>query len=94
MTNLELPQESLIWDFARLSPKNLDSLYLNVVGIPSSSERTTKKKIYFWNYDKNYEEDKDTWEVDFDGDFGPFFDAIVDEKEFDYGRENPVSMRG
>ena len=33
-------------------------------------------------------------EVDSDMEVGPFFDAIVDEKYFDGGRENNVSMVG
>ena len=32
--------------------------------------------------------------VDYDGGVGPFFDAVVDEKEFSNDRENPVSMGG
>ena len=34
VTNLELPQESPIFDFSRCSPENPNTLYLNVVGIP------------------------------------------------------------
>ena len=33
-------------------------------------------------------------EVDYDGEVGPFFDAIADDKDFDYYRENPVLMVG
>ena len=32
--------------------------------------------------------------VDYDGDVGPFFDAIADEKEFGDDRDNTVSMGG
>ena len=55
-------------------------MYLNVVGIPPSLKRTITKKIDFFNYNENDEEDKYKWEVDYDGDFGPFLDAIADEK--------------
>ena len=65
-----------------------------MVGIPLHSKRTITKNIYFCNYKKNDEEDGDKCEVDSDGDVGTFFDSIEDEKEFDYNRENPVSMEG
>ena len=52
------------------------------------------KKIDFCNYDENGEEDKDKWEVDYDGEFSPFFDAISNKKNFDDNRYNPVYMVG
>ena len=90
----EIPQETSICDFACRSPENPDTLYLRVVGIPSPPKRTIPKKIDFCNYDKKIVADEDKWEVDSDGEVGPFFDAIADEKEFDDGRESPVSMGG
>ena len=38
------------------------------------------KKIYFCNYDENDAADKDKWGFDYDGEFGPVFNAIADEK--------------
>ena len=64
---LELPQESPICDFSRCSPENTDTLYLNVVGIPPYPKRTIKNKIDLCNYDENDEEDKEKWEVDYNG---------------------------
>ena len=52
------------------------------------------KKIYFCNYGENDEEDKEKWEVGYDGEVGPFFDAIVDEKDYENDGENPLSMLG
>ena len=69
-------------------------MYLNIVGIPPSPKRTITEKIDFCNCDENYNEDKYKWEVDYVGKFGTFFDDIADEKDFDDGRENPVSMGG
>ena len=63
-----------------------------MVGIPQATKRNTMKKIYFWNYDENDEEDKDKWGVDYDGVFGPFLNIIEYEKEFGYYIENNVSM--
>ena len=94
VTYSETPQESRICNFSCRSPENTDTLYLKVVGISSSPKRTTTKKIDFCNYDENDVEDQDKWEVDSDGEVGPFFDAIAYEKYFDHDRENPVSMRG
>ena len=94
VTDSEIPQESLICDFACRSPENIDTLYLKVVVIPSSPKRTIMKKIDLYNYDENYVADQDKWEVDSDGEVGPFFGAIADEKEFDDDRENPVSKGG
>ena len=94
VANSEISQESSICDFACAPPENTDTLYLKVVGISSSPKRTTTKKIDFCNYDENDVEDQDKWEVDSDGEVGPFFDAIAYEKYFDHDRENPVSMRG
>ena len=54
-TDSELPTESPIFDFAYRLPENPDSFYLNVVGIPPSPARTITKKIYFCNYDENYD---------------------------------------
>ena len=75
-------------------PENTDTLYLNVVGIPPSTKRPITNEIYFYNYDENYKEDKDKWEFDSDGESGPLFDTIADDKEFDNYRENTVSMGG
>ena len=36
--------------------------------------------------------DQDKWEVGYDGEVGPFFNEISDEKYFDDGRKKPVSM--
>ena len=47
--NSELPLESPICKFARRSPENPDSLYLNIVGIPPYPKKTIKKKINFYN---------------------------------------------
>ena len=52
------------------------------------------KNIDLCNYDENDKEDKDKWEVDYDGKIGPFFNAITNEKDFDNVRENPVPMGG
>ena len=38
--------------------------------------------------------DQDKWEVDYDGEVGTFFNAIVDEKYFDDERGNPVYLQG
>ena len=65
-----------------------------MVGIPTSPRRTTTKKIHKCNYNENDKEDKDKWEVDYDGGVGPFFDATAYDKEFDDDRENPVSRVG
>ena len=70
----------MICDFACRSPENPGTLYLKVVGIPSSPKRTTTEKINFCNYGKNNVADQDKWEVDSNGAVGPFFDAIADEK--------------
>ena len=94
VTNSELPQEYPICDFARRSPENPDSLYLNVVHNTPFTNITITKKVYFCNYNKNDEDNKDKWEVDNDGDVGPFFYIISDEKDFEYDRYNPVSMGG
>ena len=80
VTNSGFPQESPICIFSRRSPKNPDSLHLNVVGIPPSSMITITKKIDFCNYDENVEVDKDKWEVDYEGDIGPFFSSVTDDK--------------
>ena len=61
---------------------------------PSLPSKLITKKIDLCNYDENDEENKYKWEVDSDGDADPFFDAISDEKKFDYYRENPMSMGG
>ena len=61
---------------------------------PSLRRKLITKKIHLCNYDENDEENKYKWEVDSDGNADPFFDAIVDEKKFDYYRENPMSMGG
>ena len=45
-------------------------------------------------YDENDEEDKDKWEVYYDGGVVPLLDAITNEKGFDDDRENPVYMVG
>ena len=45
-------------------------------------------------YDENDEADKEKQEVDYDGEVGTFFYAIVDEKGFDGDRENNASMGG
>ena len=92
--NSDLPQESPICDLARRLPENLDIFYLNVVGITPYPSITIMKKIDLCNYNKNDDDDKFKWEVDYDGDVGTFFDAIAYEKEFDEDRENPVSMGG
>ena len=63
LQNLEFPQESPICDIARCLPENQDISYLNLLVIPSSPNRTIKKKIDFLNYNKNDEEDNDKWEV-------------------------------
>ena len=94
MTNLKLPQESKISYFSRCLSEKPDTLYLNIVGIPSTSKKNKMKKIYLCNYEENDGENKDKWEVDSDGEVGPFFDAIADEKEFGDVRDNPVSMGG
>ena len=65
-----------------------------MVGIPPLTKITITKNIYFCKYYTNYEEYKDKWEVDYDGDVGLFFYAIADEKEFDDSRDNLVSMVG
>ena len=65
-----------------------------MVDITPPENRTITKKIDLCNYNKNYEEDKDKWDVDYDRDVVRFFDAIEDEKEFVDNRENPVSMGG
>ena len=75
--NLEFPLKSLICDFAHCSPGNGDTFYLNLVVIPSSPKRKiTKDRLC--NYYENYEEDKDKWEVDSNGEVVPFFYAIAD----------------
>ena len=56
--------------------------------------RTTAKKINSCNYDENDAADQDKWEVDSDGEVGPFFNTIADEKGFDNVRENTVSKGG
>ena len=94
MANWETSQESPNCDFACCSPENPGTLYLKVLGIPSSPKRTITNKIDFCNYNENYAADKYKWEVDYDGEVSPFFDAIADEKEFNDVRENPVSMGG
>ena len=55
-----------------LSPENPDTLYPKVVGIPSLAKRNTTKKIYLCNYDEKYMAYRDKWEVDSDGEVGPF----------------------
>ena len=92
VTNSGFPQESLICYFSCRLPLNLYTLYLDVVGIPPSPKRTSKKKIDFWNYDENNEADKDNWGVDDYGKVGPFFNYIAEEKGFEGGIYNPVSM--
>ena len=92
--NLEFTQDFSIFYFSRRSPETPDSLYLNVVGIPPSPRRIITKKVDLCNYNENDEDDKYKWEVDYDGGVGPFFDDIEYEKEFDYYRENHVSMGG
>ena len=57
VTNLELPQESPIFDFSRCSPENPNTLYLNVVGIPPLPNITITSKVYLCNCDDNDEED-------------------------------------
>ena len=69
-----------IFEFACRSPENLDTLYLNVVGIPPFPKRTITKKIDLCKHYDNYEEDKDKWVVDYDGYIGTFIDDIADEK--------------
>ena len=91
--NSELPQEYLICDFSCPSPEKPNTLYLKLVGIPSSQNRTITKKIDFCNYDENDAAYKENWEVDYDRLVGPFFSTIADEKEIDNVRDNPVSMR-
>ena len=66
VTNLELPQESPIFDCSRCSPENPKTFHLNLVGIPPSPNRTITTNIYLCNCDENNEEDKDKWEVDYD----------------------------
>ena len=61
-------------------------MYLNVVGILPPPKRTITKKIDLCSYNKNDQEYKDKCEVDYNGNVGPFFDAITDEKEFDDDR--------
>ena len=73
VTNSELPQESLIFNFVCRLPENPDNLCLNVVGITPPPKRTITKKIDLCNYVEIDEEDKEKWEVDSDGDSGPFF---------------------
>ena len=89
-----MPQESLVCNSACRLADNPDTLYLNVVGIPPSPKRTIIKEIAFCNYDENYDIDKDKWEVDSDGEVGPFSSTITDEKEFENDRDNPVLMGG
>ena len=79
--NLEFPQEYLICYFTCSLPENPENLYLKVVGIPPPPNRTITKKVYLCNYDENNATYKDNLNVDYDGVFGPFFDAIADEKE-------------
>ena len=67
---------------------------MNIVGIPPSPKRNIMKNIDLCNYDENDEEDKDKWEVYYDGGVVPLLDAITNEKGFDDDRENPVYMVG
>ena len=90
----EMPQRSSICFFFCHSYENLDTLYLKVVGIPSSPKRTITKKINFCKYDKNGAADQYKWEVNYDGGVGTLFVAITDKKGFDDDRENLVSMEG
>ena len=57
----ELPQESPICKISYHLPENTFIFYLNVVGIPQSTKITIMEKIDLWNYDENYEKDKDKW---------------------------------
>ena len=75
-------------------PENPDTLYLKVLGIPPSPNRTISKKIDLYNYYENDAEDKEKWWVDSDGGVGTFLNEIVDEKEFDNNIKNPVSLGG
>ena len=73
VVNSETPQESSIYNFACLSPENIDTLYMKVVVIPSLPRRTITNNIDFLKYDENYAEYQDKWEVDSDWEVGPFF---------------------
>ena len=52
VNNSELPQESPIFNFSGFLPVNLDTLYLNVVGIQPSPKKTIKNRIDFFNCDE------------------------------------------
>ena len=94
MENLETLQESCICNFACSLTENPDTLYLKVVGIPSSPKRNITKKIDLCNYSENYAVDKDEWEFYSDGEAVPFFNTISDHKDFDDDRENHFSVGG
>ena len=59
--NFELPQESPICKLSYHLPENPFIFYLNVVGIPQSPKIPIMEKIYLFNYDESYEEDKEKW---------------------------------
>ena len=50
-----------IFDFACLSPENLETLYLKFLGIPSLPKIIITKKIYLCDYDENDVPDKENW---------------------------------
>ena len=92
--NLERPQEYSIFDFYCHLPENADTLCLKVVDIPSFPKITIIKKTNCCNDDDNNAVDQEKWEVDYDGEVGPFFDAITEGKDFDNKKENPLSTGG
>ena len=47
-----MPQESPILELSGCLPVNLDTFYLNIVGIPPSPKKTIKNKIDFFNCDE------------------------------------------
>ena len=57
----ELSQESPICKLSYHLPENPFIFYLNVVGIPQSPKIPIMEKIYLFNYDESYEEDKEKW---------------------------------
>ena len=71
VTNSEFPQEFPILDLSCCFPENPDTFYQKIVDIPLFPKRNITKNIYLWKYDENDEEDKDNWEVDYDGDVDP-----------------------
>ena len=78
VTNLEIPQESLIFYFACNSLESTETLYLKVVGIHHLQREPKLRRSISADTIKNDVAYKEKWEVDSDGEVGTFFNSIAD----------------